>query len=151
VAFLAVVVSNGLHRPFTEPSGGREAYLLLELVPTFRAVLHNGLYSLHFNARPAPGNDAFGVVDLTFGPGRILRFVSSAKHLESGRLINLDMAGDAGSDLALIGRMEGALRRLAWRSQREIGEALTGTASRRALRRKESTSKKRRRGSKSPR
>jgi hypothetical protein len=106
-AFLAVAVSNGLNRPFTEPSGDREASLLLEHDPTFRAVLHNGLYSLHFNARPSPDYDAFGVVDLTFGPGRFLQFASSAKHLESGRLFNLGMAGNAGSDLALIGRMEG--------------------------------------------
>jgi hypothetical protein len=111
-AFLAAAVSNGLNRPFTEPSGGREAFLLLEHDPTFRAVLHNGLYSLHFNARPAPDYDAFGVVDLTFGPGRFLQFVSSAKHLESGRLLNLGMAGSSGSsqaDLALTGRMEGGL------------------------------------------
>ena len=111
-AFLAAAVSNGLNRPFTEPSGGREASLLLEHDPTFRAVLHNGLYSLHFNARPAPDYDAFGVVDLTFGPGRILHFVSSAKHLESGRLLNLGMAGSSGSsqaDLALTGRMQGGL------------------------------------------
>jgi hypothetical protein len=111
-AFLAAAVSNGLNRPFTEPSGGREASLLLEHDPTFRAVLHNGLYSLHFNARPAPAYDAFGVVDLTFGPGRFLQFVSSARHLESGRLLNLGMAGSSGSsqaDLALTGRMEGGL------------------------------------------
>jgi hypothetical protein len=111
-AFLAAAVSNGLNRPFTEPSGGREAFLLLEHDPTFRAVLHNGLYSLHFNARPVPEYDAFGVVDLTFGPGRFLQFVSSAKHLESGRLLNLGMAGSSGSsqaDLALTGRMEGGL------------------------------------------
>jgi hypothetical protein len=85
---------------------------LLEHDPTFRAVLHNGAYSLHFNARPAPDYDAFGVVDLTFGPGRFLQFVSSAKHLESGRLLNLGMAGSSGSsqpDFALIGRMEGGL------------------------------------------
>ena len=111
-AFLAVAVSNGLNRPFTEPSGGREASLLLEHDPTFRAVLHNGPYSLHFNARPAPDYDAFGVVDLTFGPGRFLQFASSTKHLESGRLLNLGMAGSSGSsqaDLALTGRMEGGL------------------------------------------
>ena len=106
-AFLAVAVSKGLNRPFTEPYGGREASLLLEHDPTYRAVLHNGPYSLHFNARPASDYDAFGVVDLTFGPGRFLQFVSSAKHLESGRFLNLGMAGDSGSDFALIGRMEG--------------------------------------------
>ena len=111
-AFLAVAVSNGLNRPFTEPSGAREASLLLEHDPTFRAVLHNGPYSLHFNARPAPDYDAFGVVDLTFGPGRFLQFASSTKHLESGRLLNFGMAGSSGSsqaDLALTGRMEGGL------------------------------------------
>jgi hypothetical protein len=111
-AFLAVAVSNGLNRPFREPPGGREASLLLEHDPTWRAVLHNGIYSMHFNASPAPDYDAFGVVDLTFGPGRFLQFASSAKHLESGRLLNLGMAGSSGStwdDLALIGRMEGGL------------------------------------------
>ena len=111
-AFLAVAVSNGLNRPFTEPFGAREASLLLEHDPTFRAVLHNGPYSLHFNARPAPDYDAFGVVDLTFGPGRFLQFASSTKHLESGRLLNFGMAGSSGSsqaDLALTGRMEGGL------------------------------------------
>jgi hypothetical protein len=111
-AFLAVAVSNGLNRPFTEPSGAREASLLLEHDPTFRAVLHNGPYSLHFNARPAPDYDAFGVVDLTFGPGRFLQFASSTKHLESGRLLNFGIAGSSGSsqaDLALTGRMEGGL------------------------------------------
>jgi hypothetical protein len=107
-AFLAVAVSNGLNRPFAEPSGGLEASLLVEHDPTFRAVLHNGPYSLHFNAGPTPAYDAFGIVDLTFGPGRFLQFVSSAKHLESGHLLNLGMAGNLGSDLALIGRMEGS-------------------------------------------
>ena len=106
-AFLATAVSHGLDRHFSEPSREREASLLLEHDPTYRAVLHNGAYSLHFNARPAPGYDAFGIVDLTFGPGRFLHFVSSTKHLESGRLLNLGMAGNAGSDLALIGSMEG--------------------------------------------
>jgi hypothetical protein len=109
-AFLAVAVSSGLNRPITGPPGDREASLLLEHDPTFRAVLHNGPYSLHFNARPAPDYDAFGVVDLTFGPGRFLQFVSSAKHLESGRLLNLGTAHNSGSDLALIGRMEGGLK-----------------------------------------
>jgi hypothetical protein len=111
-ALLAVAVSNGLNSPFTEPSGGREASLLLEHDPIFRAVLHNGPYSMHFNARPAPDYDAFGLVDVTFGPGRFLQFASSAKHLESGRLLNLGMAGGSGSsqtDLALTGRMDGGL------------------------------------------
>jgi hypothetical protein len=109
-AFLATAVYNGLDGPFPEPSREREACLLLEHDPTYRAVLHNGAYSLHFNARPAPGYDAFGIVDLTFGPGRFLHFASSVKHLESGRLLNLGMARHSGSsqeDFALIGRMEG--------------------------------------------
>ena len=71
-----------------------------------------GAYSLHFNARPATGYDAFGIVDLTFGPERFLHFVSSVKHLESGRILNLGMAHRSGSsqdDFALIGRMGGGL------------------------------------------
>ena len=82
----------------------------MEHDPTFRAVLHNGPYSLHFNACPAPDYDAFGVVDLTFGPGRFLQLSPARSHLESGRLLNLmGVAGNSVSDLALIGRMEGDL------------------------------------------
>ena len=109
-AFLAVAVSNGLDRSFIEPPGGREPSLLIEHDPTYRAVLHNGVYSLHINARPAPAYDAFGLVDLTFGLGRFLHFASCAKHLESGRLLNLGMAAPQGlgsqGDLSLIERME---------------------------------------------
>ena len=109
-AFLAIAVSNGLDRPYAEPSGGREASVWLEHDPTYRAVLHNGAYSLHINARPAPDYDAFGLVDLTFGPGRFMHFASGAKHLESGRILNLGMARTPGPmsqrDLMLIGRME---------------------------------------------
>lgn len=106
-AFLAVAVSNGFDRPSTEKSGGREASVRLEHDPTYRAVMHNGAYSLHINARPAPDYDAFGLVDLTFGPGRFLHFASCAKHLESGRLINLGMERPVSQrELALIGRME---------------------------------------------
>ena len=109
-ALLAVAVLNGLDRPFTEPSGGREASLRLEHDPTYRAVLHNGAYSVHINARPAPDYDAFGLIDLTFGPGRFLHFASVAKHVESGRLLNLGMSGRPApasqGDLVLIGRME---------------------------------------------
>jgi hypothetical protein len=111
-AFLGTAVSSGLRGPIAEPSRKRDASLLLEHDPTYRAVLHNGAYSLHFNARPAPGYDAFGIVDLTFGPGRFLHFVSSVKHLESGRILNLGMAHRSGAsqdDFALIGRMEGGL------------------------------------------
>jgi hypothetical protein len=109
-AFLAVAVSNGFDLPLTERFGGREASLLMEHDPIYRAVLHNGTYSLHVNARPAPDYDAFGIVDLTFGPGRLLHFASGAKHLESGRFLNLGMACRPGSasqgDSVLIGRME---------------------------------------------
>jgi hypothetical protein len=106
-AFLAVAVSKGLDRPVNEPSGGREASIRLEHDPIYRAVMHNGTYSMHVNARPAPDYDAFGIVDLTFGPGRFLHFASCAKHPESGRFLNLGMERPPShGDLALIGRME---------------------------------------------
>jgi hypothetical protein len=109
-AFLAVAVYNGLDRPPIGPSDGRAASILIEHDPTYRAALRNGVYSLHVNARPAPAYDAFGIVDLTFGPGRYLHFASCAKHLESGRYFALGMAAPPGpgsqGDLALIGRME---------------------------------------------
>ncbi|HJQ28621.1 MAG TPA: hypothetical protein VJ827_04730 [Rubrobacter sp.] len=103
-AFLAVAVSNGFYRP---ASGGRKASVRLEHDPIYRAVMHNGSYSLHVNGRPAPDYDAFGLVDLTFGPGRYLQFVSCAKHLESGSLLNLGMQKSLSQgELALIGPME---------------------------------------------
>jgi hypothetical protein len=105
-AFLAVAVSKGFERPSMEAFGGREASVRLEHDPTYRAVMHNGSYSLHVNARPAPGYDAFGIADLTFGPGRYLQFASCAKHLESGRLLNLGVERPPSGDMALIGPME---------------------------------------------
>ena len=114
-AFLAVAVLNGLEAPGAVAV--RPPSVRIEHDPTYRAVLHNGPYSLHFNACPAPAYDGFGITDLTFGPDRILHFVSSARHQQSGKFFNLGMASRAQpglselkvaaqGDFVLIGKME---------------------------------------------
>jgi hypothetical protein len=114
-AFLAIAVLNGLDS--SEPERDRPLSARIEHDPTYRAVLHNGPYSLHFNARPAPAYDGFGITDLTFGPGRFLQFVSSARHQQSGKFFNLGVASRAHpglselkvvaqGDYALVGEME---------------------------------------------
>lgn len=96
LGFLAVAVAHGFTGE-AEPSPERALSVRVEQEPTFRAVLHAGPYSAAVNAAPAPAYDAFGLTDLTFGPDRYLQFVSSVRHVRSGRLLNL------GSDLAPAG------------------------------------------------
>lgn len=60
----------------------------IENEPTYRAVLHAGELSAAVTAAPAPGYDAFGLTDLTFGAGRRLHFASSVRHAASGRFFN---------------------------------------------------------------
>ena len=64
----------------------------IEHDPTYRAIAHRGSYSIHFNALPSPKYDAFGIVDLTFGPNRFLHFASSVTSLTGGGFINLGLA-----------------------------------------------------------
>lgn len=91
LSFLASAIYNGLGQS-EAVDARRPRRVQIERDPTHRAILHHGPYSVHVNACPASGYDAFGITDLSFGPQRYLHFVSSVKHIESGRLYNLGLA-----------------------------------------------------------
>lgn len=92
LAFLAAAVQHGMVEIEPYCLVGKEPSRRIEHDPTFRAVIHNGAYSLHFNAAPAPHYDAFGVTDITFGPARVLQFVSSAYATNTQRFYNPGIA-----------------------------------------------------------
>lgn len=112
LAFLGLAIHNGLAAPGETGVDSKAPPAWIEGDPTFRAILHNGNLSLHVNARPSPEYDAFGIVDLTFGPDRLFHFASSVKHLETGRRFNLGMAHDdepGGLGLTVLAQQDLAL------------------------------------------
>jgi len=92
MGFLAVAIANGFEEPASLEQPHRSPLTFIEGDPTYRAIAHRGPYSLHVNACPAPKYDGFGLVDLTFGPGRRLHFVSSVRHLAAEKFYNLGLA-----------------------------------------------------------
>lgn len=92
MGFLATAIDHGFVGTSDEPLPGRTATTFIESDPTDRVVIHNGRYSLQANARPAPQYDGFGITDLTFGPGKQFHFVSTVRHLGSGKFYNLGLA-----------------------------------------------------------
>lgn len=109
LGFLAVAVLHGFTGADIDAlPADRALSVRVEQAPTYRAVLHAGPYSAAVNAAPAPAYDAFGLTDLTFGPGRVLQFASSVRHARSGRLLNLgsDRAPAGGTDASLTGTIQ---------------------------------------------
>ncbi|MGB9587487.1 MAG: hypothetical protein ACPL7O_04840, partial [Armatimonadota bacterium] len=91
LSFLGIAIHNGF-RLTQSDTLDRAPSVYIEYDPTYRAIVHSGRYSVHVNANPTPEYDGLGIVDLTFGSGRYFHFVSSAKHIETGRIFNLGMA-----------------------------------------------------------
>lgn len=88
LAFLASAIHNGFDPDSAPALQTRPAQTWIENDPIWRAVLHHGQTSLQVNAFPAPHYDAFGITDLTFGPGRFMQFASSARFAETGQFFN---------------------------------------------------------------
>jgi len=80
MGFLAGAVAHGFTGDGPAP-GPLAPGTWIEGDPTFRAVARCGPYAAHVNGFPSAGYDGFGLVDLTFGPGRVLQWSSSAFHL----------------------------------------------------------------------
>lgn len=99
LGFLAAAVRDGFPGA---GDGAESACCRVEGDPTHRAIAHAGPYTVHANASPAPAYDAFGVVDLTFGPDRLLQLVSSVRHMASGRLFNVGLATRSGPGLGAL-------------------------------------------------
>jgi hypothetical protein len=81
----AVVAGFGEEDP---PSGAelddRPVRAVAEGAPTHRGAAHRGRVSMAVQAQADDSYDATGLVDLTFGSGRRLGFVSAARHLSGG-------------------------------------------------------------------
>jgi hypothetical protein len=92
MGFLAVAILNGLDSADSLDQADAPARRLIEGDPTYRAIIHRGPYSLQLNAFPATHYDGFGLVDLSFGLGRRLHFVSSVRHLSSDKFFNIGLA-----------------------------------------------------------
>ncbi len=93
MGFLAVAILNGFDAaPLAPEEADRAPTALIEGDPTYRAIAHAGPYSAHLNAFPSPRYDGFGLVDVTFGVGRRLHFVSSVQHLAEPGFYNLGLA-----------------------------------------------------------
>jgi hypothetical protein len=99
LAFLASALQNGFDPDLAALEAKRPAQTYIENDPIWRAMLHKGEISLQVNAFPAPHYDGFGITDLTFGPGRLLQFASSARFLGTGQFYNPGLALRAGPGL----------------------------------------------------
>jgi hypothetical protein len=75
LSFLGTAIAHGFEGG---PVAERAPSVHIEHNPTWRAVAHRGACSAHLNAWPAPKYDGFGLVDVSFGPGRALQLVSAA-------------------------------------------------------------------------
>lgn len=109
LAFLAVAVRRGLGDIGPDDLDPREPSVYIEHDPTFRAIAHHGPYSLHLTAAPAAHYDAFGILDVTFGPGRYLQFASSVRAANTDHFYNLGIARRlqrGRSALQVAGQME---------------------------------------------
>ncbi len=87
LGFLASAVYAGFGDD-DPPSGveldGRPAATLAEGAPTHRGAAHLGRLSIGVHAEADDSYDATGLVDVTFGSGRQLHFVSAVRHLSGG-------------------------------------------------------------------
>lgn len=109
LAFLGAAVLRGLASVQPQDLAPRAPSVYIEHDPTFRALAHNGPYSVQVNTSPSPEYDAFGIVDVTFGPNRVLQFISSARSLESGKFYNIGLAhreAPGRSPLIIAGQMQ---------------------------------------------
>lgn len=88
LAFLASAITAGFGddaAPTTAELDGREADAVAEGAPSHRGAAHRGRVSMAVQTHhPDDTYDATGLVDLTFGAGRLLQFVSAARHLTGG-------------------------------------------------------------------
>lgn len=90
LAFLATAV----HAGFTSTSASiddldrRPDQVRVEHEPTFRAAAHRGRISVAVQARADHVYDGNGLVDVTFGAGRLFQIATSARHLGGGPWFN---------------------------------------------------------------
>jgi len=109
LGFLADAVERGFSGTPLYDVADRPTQVFIENDPVHRAFTHCGRYSAQVNAWPAPVYDAFGLVDLSFGPGRYLQTITSARHLQENRPFNVGMAlrkHPGRSDIRVVGHQD---------------------------------------------
>lgn len=90
LAFLASAVHAGFTGTDVGPGSldSRPSIVRVEQAPTFRAAAHAGRISIAVQAQADQVYDGNGLVDVTFGAGRVLQIASSAQHLSGGPWFN---------------------------------------------------------------
>ncbi len=90
LSFLATAVRSGFEVGSTEPAelDRRTALVRVEQEPTYRAAAHRGAISVAVQAQADHVYDGNGLVDVTFGAGRLLQIATSARHLSGGPWFN---------------------------------------------------------------
>lgn len=93
LGFLAHAIDSGMSTTPLETAETRDPQTHIESDPVWRGVARHDPYAVQLNGFPAASYDGFGLVDMTFGPGRALQFVSSAAHLnEPKQFFNVGLA-----------------------------------------------------------
>ncbi len=100
LGFLSTAVLEGFS-PAPVLPGAQVAGAFVEPAPLHRALVHADGWSLHVDLAPQPGYDAFGVADLTLGPGRRLAFGAQVHHGRAGTLRGYGLWGGAPLTLGL--------------------------------------------------
>lgn len=105
LSFLASAVATGFGtdcRPPPEELDARPTRAFAEGAPTHRGVVHRGRISVGVQTETDRVYDSTGLVDLTFGAGRSLQFVTAARHLGGGPWLNPGMGVRSGSGTSLV-------------------------------------------------
>lgn len=95
LAFLASAIELGFphgKRPTAAQLDDRGFHAHIEDAPTHRGIIHSGRVSAALQTQTDGVYDATGIVDITFGSGRLLQFVSSARHISGGAWLNPGLA-----------------------------------------------------------
>lgn len=108
LGFLAAAIHNGFPQTAV-PSGAeldaRPATVRAEGTPTYRGTAHRGRISVAVQAQADGVYDGTGLVDLTFGAGRLLGFATSVRHLTGGPWLNLGLGlrtASGGGPIAVV-------------------------------------------------
>jgi hypothetical protein len=120
MGYLAGGILDGFDGRAAATDHSERSQIYIEGDPTHRAVVHRGSYSVQLNAWPAVAYDAFGLVDMTFGVGRVFHFASSVRYLPTGEFFNLGLA-------LRFERGPGEIRPIAHDHPMLIGEIVKGS------------------------
>lgn len=115
LAFLASALVAGFgtdERPTAAQLDDRAVRAVAEGAPTHRGVAHRGRISVALQTQPDDDYDATGLVDVSFGSGRLLNFVTAARHLSGGPWLTPGLAVRRMPGASLVSAVCGRLHEL---------------------------------------